>query len=101
MTVTYRASGLDLNTTLEAAGLLPLRQGRQPAAGIRLPRRRGSGRADEPGGIERTHGADGEFGKASLLLETRFDQSACERLFRQPVRLPIGRSTKPSEDALC
>lgn len=82
LTATYRAGGLDPNTSLNAAQSffhLDRSANRQrmsnfldAVAAVGLIRS-----AD----VEARLGATDDFGRASLLLESEFDQAACERLF--------------------
>lgn len=82
LTVTYKAAGLDLNTTLAATQSFfhfDRSANRQrmadyldglAAVGL-LP----------AGDIDGLLGEVDDFGRASLLIETAFDQAACDRLF--------------------
>jgi hypothetical protein len=82
LTATYKAGGLDPNTNLSAAQTF-----------FQLDRRANRQRMSDyldavaalgliaPADVAAALGTATDFGKASLLLETAFDQAACERLF--------------------
>jgi hypothetical protein len=85
MTLTYKASGLDANTGLEAAQsffFFDKAANRQRVSDY-LDAVAALGLMNVAA-IDTHLGGDDDFGKASLLLETTFDQAASERVFHQP-----------------
>jgi hypothetical protein len=82
MTATYKASGLDVNTSMTASQVfvhLDSRADRRRMSNY-LDAVAAVGLIDEPD-VERLLGSGTDFGRSSLVLETEFDQAACERLF--------------------
>ena len=82
MTLTYKAGGLDVNTSLEASQsffFLDRDANRQRMSDY-LDAVAALGLMDASDIAARLEGDD-DFGKASLLLETTFDQAASERIF--------------------
>ena len=82
LTVTYKASGLDVNAGLAAAQTFVFfdnHANRQRVADY-LDAVAAVGLMD-PDDIESQLGAIDDFGPASLLIETTFDQRACEQMF--------------------
>jgi hypothetical protein len=82
MTLTYKASGLDVNTQFNAAQSFFFFDGdanRQRLSDY-LDAVAAIGLID-PAEIDTLLGEEDDFDKASLLLETTFDQAACERAF--------------------
>ncbi len=85
MTLTYKASGLDVNTGLEASQSFFFFD-------HDANRQRMSDYLDAVAALELIDdaaanadlGSDDDFGKASLVLETTFNQAASERVFGQP-----------------
>jgi len=82
LTATYKAAGVDVNQDLEASQsffLFDKNANRQRVADF-LDAVAGAGLMD-PADIATTLDGIDDFGAASLLLETSFDQVACEKLF--------------------
>lgn len=85
MTLTYKAGGLDVNAGLDAAQsffFFDKAANRQRISDY-LDAVAAVGLLDAGETGEHLTGDD-DFGKASLLLETTFDQAACERVFGVP-----------------
>lgn len=85
MTLTYKAGGLDVNAGLDAAQsffFFDKAANRQRVSDY-LDAVAAVGLLDAAATGEYLVGDD-DFGKASLLLETTFDQAACERVFGVP-----------------
>jgi hypothetical protein len=85
MTLTYRASGLDVNTDLAASQSFFFfdKDANRQRVSDYLDAVAAVGLMN-PIDIERKLGNEDDFGKASLQLQTRFDKLACERMFNQP-----------------
>ena len=85
MTLTYKAGGLDVNAGLDAAQsffFFDKSANRQRVSDY-LDAVAAVGLLDAAATGDHLSGDD-DFGKASLLLETTFDQAACERVFGVP-----------------
>ena len=85
MSLTYRATGLDVTTafTIDQSFFFFDRSANRQRVSDYLDAVEALGLVDEAT-ARQLLGAQDDFGKASLLLETRFDNAASERIFELP-----------------